>query len=339
MMALAMTANGAEGETLSQMETALGGTPIDKLNDALRYRMTRFNHSKDVSFNVANSVWVRDSKDDIQIDRDFCDLVKKYYGADSFLAPFDSSTKEDINGWVNNETNGMIPSIIDEISEKAMVYLVNAIAFEGEWATPYTEKQVHDEKIFTNSVGEEEKVTMLFSEEGFYFNEEGTTGFIKCYKGFDYGFMAMLPEEGTDLADYADSLTGEKIRQFWSRAGGDVNVCIPEFTFDYDNELSDELKAMGMELPFSEGADLRKMAEVYHDYFFISRVLHKTHIEVDRKGTKAAAATAVEMYATDAVEVVEEPKFVYLDRPFVFAIVDMENGSPIFIGAVNTVEG
>ncbi len=336
MMALGMTANGAKGETLTQMENGLGGTPIDKLNDALQYRMTRFNNSSNVSFNVANSVWVRNSENDIVMNQDFCDKVKEFYDADSYLAPFDETTLNDINGWVSNETKGMVPSIIDNIPDDALVYLVNAIAFEGEWQTEYAEDQIHDDRIFTNSKGEEEQVTMMYSEEDYYIADEGVTGFIKCYKGMDYGFMALLPKEGTDLADFMESLDGEKLRNYRAKAGGEVNVCIPEFTYDYDNELSEELKAMGMEIPFSHGADFSDMADVMHDYFFISKVFHKTHIEVDREGTRAAAATAVEMKFEDAVEI-EEPRFVYLDRPFAYAIVDMENGTPIFIGAVNTI--
>lgn len=336
MMALGMTANGAKGETLTQMEEALGGTPIDKLNTAMQYRMARFNNAEDVSFNVANSVWVRDDAERIKMSEDFCGKARDFYGAESFLAPFDRSTVSDINNWVSEQTKQMIPSIIDQIPDDAMVYLINAIAFEGKWAEGYKDYQIHADDKFTNSKGEEEKVDMLYSEEGYYIAEDGVTGFIKPYMGYEYGFMALLPEEGTDLADFTASLDGEKLRKFTSDAGGDVNVCIPEFTFDYDNELSEELQSMGMVLPF-EGGDFSGMADCGDGNLEINRVLHKTHIELDREGTKAAAATAVEMTCEAAIEI-EEPKYVYLNRPFAFAIVDLENGSPIFIGGVNTIK-
>ena len=334
MMALGMTANGAKGETLSSMEAALGGTPIDKLNNALQYRMTRFNHCESVSFNVANSLWANENR--VTMQQEFCDKLKEFYNAESYTAPFDNTTLDDINGWVSNNTKGMIPEILDEIPPEAVIYLVNAIAFEGEWNEGYTDEQIVEDADFTNSKGEIEKVNMMYSEEGYYIAEDGVTGFIKPYMGYEYGFMALLPEEGTDLADFAASLDGDKLRKYYETASGVADVCIPEFSFDYDNELSDELTAMGMGLPFSDNADFSDMGKAAEGQLKIGRVLHKTHIELDREGTRAAAATAVEMFTEGAIEI-EEPKRVYLDRPFAYAIVDMENGTPIFIGGVNTI--
>ena len=338
MMALGMTANGAKCDTLSQMETALGGKGIDAVNNAMQYRMNRFNASEDVKFNVASSVWVRDDADRIKMSSDFCDKVKSVYDADSFLAPFDNTTLNDINSWVNDNTNKMIPAILDEIPDEAVAYLINAMAFEGEWAEGYEDYQIREDDKFTNSKGEEENAVMLYSEEGSYFSDDDTTGFIKYYKGFDYAFMAMLPAEGTDIADYAANLDGEKLGQLWRRAHGDVNVCIPEFTFDYGKELSEDLKSMGMELPFAESADFSGMADTTSGSLYINRVIHKTHIELDRNGTRAAAATAVEMTDECAIEE-KEPKEVYLNRPFVYAIIDTDSGTPIFMGAVNTLNG
>ncbi|MBO4868020.1 MAG: serpin family protein [Ruminococcus sp.] len=337
MMALGMTANGAKGETLSEMEKALGGQGIDVVNKAMQYRMTKFMNSEDISFNVANSVWVRDDADRIKMKQSFCDKVKSVYNADSFLAPFDDTTLGDINSWVNNNTNGMIPSILNRISESAVAYLVNAMAFEGEWAEPYEDAQVNEDDTFTNSNGEKEKVTMLYSEEGGYFEDENTTGFLKYYKGNEYAFMAMLPAEGTDMADYVAGLDGEKLKKLWDNADGSVNVCIPEFTYDYDRELSNDLKAMGMNIPFTDGADFSEMAETGSGSLYIDQVIHKTHIELDRNGTKAAAATSVVM--TDGCMLIDEVKEVKLNRPFVYAIIDTESGTPVFMGAVNTVNG
>ena len=338
MQALGMTANGANGETLSQMETALGGLGIEDINNGMQYRMNKFMDSKDVKFNAANSVWVRDDKGRIKMDQDFCDKVKQVYNADTFYAPFDNGTLNDINAWVNNNTNGMIPEVLDTINPEAVAYLINAISFEGKWAEKYEDSQIHEDMDFTNSSGEKEKVTMLYSDENGYFEDEDTTGFIKYYKGMDYAFMAMLPTEGTDLADYVANMDGGKLNRLWSSASGEVNVCIPEFSYDYGNELSDELINMGMPMAFSESADFSNMAETGTGELFINRVIHKTHIELDREGTKAAAATVVEM-KDECVMIEPEPKYVYLDRPFVYAIIDTDNGTPIFIGAVNTVNG
>lgn len=338
MMALGMTANGAKGDTLAQMETALGGIGIDRLNSSMLYAADRAMNSKGVQFNIANSVWVRDDESRIKMKQEFCDKVKSFYGADSFLAPFDETTLADINGWVNNETNGMIPAILDQIPPDAVAYLVNAIAFESEWKEAYEDYQVQENDIFTNHAGEEEKVNMLYSTEGIYLYDENTTGFMKPYKG-QYSFMALLPDEGIDMADYLATFDGDKLTNLWSSKKSDCSVyaSIPEFSFDYGKELSDTLRAMGMELPFTDGADFSDMAETGSGALYISRVLHKTHIEVDRTGTKAAAATAVQMTDECDAEIVEDFYTVYLNRPFVYAIVDSQNGMPVFIGAVNTV--
>lgn len=338
MMALGMTANGAKDDTLEQMEKALGGQGIDVINNAMQYRMSKFTDSRFVKFNVANSVWVRDDSDVIQMKQEFCDKVKTTYGADSFLAPFDASTKDDINNWVKTNTYDMIPSIIDDIPDDAVAYLINAIAFEGEWAEQYKDFQIREDDTFTNSKGEEESATMLYSGESNYLEDNNTTGFIKSYKGGEYAFMAMLPSEGTDIADYVASMDGKKLKKLWNSRGGKVTACIPEFKYDYGNELSDELADMGMIVPFTGDADFTEMADT-HDPLYISRVIHKTHIELDRNGTKAAAATAVEMKCESAMIDDEKPKEVYLNRPFVYAIIDTESGTPIFIGAVTTVEG
>lgn len=340
IMALGMTANGACGETLSQMEAAMGGAGIDQLNNSLNYLADRAANSDKVKFNIANSVWVRDDKGRIQMKQDFCDKLRRLYGADSFLAPFDSTTLADINSWVNNETNGMIPAILDNIPSTAVAYLINAVAFEGVWQEEYKDHQVHENDIFTNAAGEEEQVTLLYSTEDIYLSDDNTSGFLKYYKGYDYAFMALLPDEGIDIADYVSSLDGEKLSNLWNtrRGGCMVFASIPEFTADYDMELKDALMAMGMKLPFTESADFSDMAATGSGALYIDRVLHKTHIEVDRTGTKAAAATAIQMTDEADVEIVEDFYTVYLDRPFVYAIVDTESGIPLFIGAVNTVK-
>lgn len=338
MLAIGMTANGAKGETLSQMETVLGGQGIDAVNKAMQYRMTKFMNSDTVNFNVANSVWVRDDSERINMKQEFCDKVKSVYNADSFLAPFDNTTLNDINSWINKNTNNMIPSVLDSIKESDVAYLINAMAFEGEWAEKYEDAQVREDDKFTNSKGEEEKVKMLYSEEDGYFEDENTTGFLKYYSGHDYAFMAMLPSEGTDIADYVANMDGEKLSNLWQSAGGSVDACIPEFSYDYGRELSDDLKAMGMTAPFDENADFSDMAETGSGSLFIDKVIHKTHIELDRFGTKAAASTVVVMKDEACLEA-KDKKQVYLNRPFVYAIIDTESGTPVFMGAVNTVNG
>lgn len=337
LSALAMTANGANGQTLSEMEEVLcGGMEIQSFNEYMYTYHNRLTATKDVTFHLANSIWIKDEPE-LQVKEDFLQTDRNYYNADIFQANFDTDTVADINQWVDANTNGMIPQLLTEIPEGAELYLINALAFEGEWENSYEEKQVNEAGIFTDYLGNEETVTMLRSTETQYIAGEHVTGFVKNYKGGDYAFLALLPEEGIRVEDYIASLNGEDFLALYdNRMYQDVLVQIPEFTYDYDTELKESLSAMGMEEAFEPGADFSNMAETS---LYISRVLHKTHIQVDRAGTKAAAVTTVEMQkASDAEMDVTEPPRVYLNRPFVYAIVDTETGLPVFLGAVNTIE-
>lgn len=347
--ALAMTANGADGETLAEMEQVISGSagiPIDEFNSYMLTYNGDLEKEKNVKFNIANSIWIRDSEDEIRVNDRFLQTDKNYYDAEVFLRAFDDSTVGEINGWVNEKTDGMIDKLLDSISRDAMLYLINAVAFEGEWETPYEDAQIREDVSFTNASGEQESVTMLSGSENIYVRDGQATGFIKNYKGGKYAFMALLPNENISLEDYISGMTGESfINMYQDRSYEEVIVQLPEFSYEYEKELNDTLSDMGMAGAFKESADFSKMAETETDtdtetetdtgHLFIGKVLHKTFIQVDRHGTKAAAVTSVEI--DNLALAIEQPKMVILDRPFVYAIVDTDTGLPIFLGAVSSV--
>lgn len=340
LSALAMTANGAGSSTRSDMESVLcNGMAMEEFNPYMYTYINKLTGSEDVSFHLANSIWIKDNADEIQVHEDFLQTDKTYYNADAFLAAFDDETVTDINNWVDTNTNGMIPSLLNEIPEGTVMYLINALAFEGTWETPYEESQINEEGTFTNSNGKEETVPMLNSTEGEYLTGKHATGFIKYYEGGEFAFLALLPEEGMTVEEYVDTLTAEEYLSLYNnREYRDVIVRIPEFSYEYSTELKEPLSNMGMAGAFLPSADFTNMADTDTGELFISRVLHKTYIELDRAGTKAAAVTAVEMNKESCAIDTEEPPMVFLDRPFVYAIIDTETGLPIFMGTVNTVE-
>ena len=343
-IAFGMTENGAAGDTLEDMERVVGGgIPIDEMNPLLYNLSERFRNAKDVDWNVANSVWFRD--DGMwKVNDEFAAKALSWYGADVWKAPFDDTTKDAINGWVSEQTKGMIPEVIDRIPPEAGMYLINALAFEGEWMEEYEDSQILENRKFTNADGSQSDVTMLASSENAYFELEGGTGFLKDYKGGEYSFMGLLPEEGTDLDAYIASLASgdadlaEAIRNC---SYGDVIVQIPEFTKDYKVEMVDIFEDMGMTLPFLQGlAEFPNLMETIDGSpydVWIGNVLHKTHIEVDSVGTRAAAVTVIEMDRCMAVAPVEDPVKVILDRPFIYGIIDNETGLPVFLGCVNSL--
>ncbi len=342
--ALGMTENGACGDTLSQMEkTANGGLSRGELNTIMYAMANEMNASEDVKWNVANSLWLKDDGAWKLKDRFLNDVVTYYHPA-LYKAPFNDNTVKDINNWVKSETHDMIPEILDYIPGDTVAYLINAVAFEAEWGVQYEDNDVLEGRLFTNADGSESKVTMLSSTEGRYITLEGAEGFVKPYKGGQYSFVALLPEEGVSTAEYLNKLdtnNADISKAVREAKYEDVNVLMPEFTMDYGIELSETYSAMGMDIPFKAGqADFTEMLEATSGEpyaVWIGRILHKTHIEVDRKGTKAAAATVVEMDAKCTAVEINDVHYVTLDRPFVYAIVDNETGLPLFLGCQNTM--
>ena len=339
LYALAMTANGADGETLAQMEQVLG-MDVDNLNSYMLAYLDLLPESKDYKMSLANSIWFKDDPNFL-VEQSFLQTNADYYGAGAYKAAFDEGTRNDINNWVKEHTDGMIPEILDEIPDEAIMYLVNALAFDAKWADEYEEHQIREGR-FTMEDGTRQDVDMMHSEEYTYLEDDLATGFIKYYKDRRYAFVAMLPNEGVTVSQYVDSLTGEHLWELLNNPQ-DVTVfaSIPKFETEYDIEMSEVLQEMGMTDAFDwRVADFSRLGTYNVDgmNICINRVLHKTFISVTEQGTRAGAATAVEMVAEGAAEIIEY-KEVVLDRPFVYMLIDCETNLPFFIGSMMNVNG
>ncbi|MCR4648230.1 MAG: serpin family protein [Lachnospiraceae bacterium] len=344
-MALGMTENGAGGDTLSQMEETVNGGISRGEMDSIMNRLTQeLEASEDVTWNVGNSIWFKDDGK-WRIKDKFLTEVVSYYNPELYKAPFNEQTKDDINSWVNNKTKGMIPEILQEIPADAVMYLINAIAFDGEWQVEYEDDDILENRTFVNADNSESEVTMLYSQENRYFTLGEGQGFIKPYKGGEFSFVGILPDEGVSPEEYLSKIAASD--EDFSKAVReaqytDVRVTIPEFSMDYSVKLHDIYMDMGMDVPFDEEkADFFDMLETTTGQpyeVWIGKILHKTHIELDRKGTRAAAVTLVEMDAKcTAAEMPEQYYVINLDRPFVYAIVENETGLPVFLGCQNTM--
>ena len=336
LCALAMTANGAEEETLQQIETVLGITTED-LNLYLYSYMKNLPQGDKYKLSLANSIWFTEDER-FTVNQDFLQANADYYGADIYKAPFNEQTKKDINNWVKQNTDEMIPEILDRVPVDAIMYLVNALAFEAEWSAFYEKNQVR-EGVFTKEDNTKQNVDFMYGSEGTYLEDENAAGFMKYYKGGKYAFVAMLPDEGVSVSDYIASLTGESVNALLTNPQHTtVYTAIPKFETEYSVEMSEILKNMGMPKAFDpNNAEFEGLGTSNAGNIFISRVLHKTFISVGEKGTKAGAATVVEM-ADGAAAEPQEPKEVYLDRPFVYMLIDCENNIPFFIGTMMDVD-
>lgn len=324
LTALALVQNGAQGNTLAQFEQALGGLDRDTLNAYMRAYCDFLTESDELK--IANSVWTDSSA---EAKRAFLQKAVDSYSAQLFSAPLsDPKTVESINSWVKKNTDGMIPKIIEKANRYAVMMLVNAIAFDAKWETPYKRSDI--EKLeFTSYSGSKKKTDFMCSTENVYLKDGGTVGFMKPYKNGRFAFAALLPDENTGIDDYVASLSGDKLMKIFSSAkrGNEVNVKMPKFRAEYSAQLIDTLKKMGVKDAFdSNTADFSSLIENRDAY--IATVVHKTFIEVDENGTRAAASTLV---GADTMSLME-PYSVFLNRPFVYMIVDTETNLPLFIG-------
>ena len=343
-IALEMTAAGARGTTLEEMSGLLKGLdpvePMEVQHFALDYQ-DRLNNAKGVELHSANSIWLNSTILTGKVNKDFTDYAGDNYHAEINESAFGPDTIDEINGWIDDNTNHMIPTVIQDLDPLAAAVLVNALAFEGEWAEPYEDYQVH-ENDFTNANGESEDAVYLAETGDTYFESDKAVGFTKPYYGNEYAFLAILPKEKISANDFMAEFTADDYRKFYDSKTDkwDVRTIIPKFSYDYEYLMNDTLKEMGADDAFSpDDADFSNIAELKDENLYISKVIHKTHIELDQYGTKAAAATVVEMDMAMAVADPVEYKEVYLDRPFAYAIIDLETGVPVFIGTVNSLDG
>lgn len=327
MTALTMTAGGAQGETRAQMEEALGLAVPELARYLSAYQIG-------AKFSMANGIWFTEDER-FTVDQSFLQENEQRFGAGIYRVPFNDSALQEINGWVREKTDGMIEEIIDEITPDAVMYLVNALAFDAQWQEKYHDGQVR-EGTFTKADGTVQDVELMYSTESRYLKDAHAEGFLKEYAEGRYAFAALLPEEGMTVQEYISSLDGTILHEILAKTEDvQVEAAIPKYEGEYSIEMSRVLQDMGMEDAFdSVRADFSGIGYSERGNIYIGRVLHKNFIAVDEEGTKAGAATAVEMQDRCAVLVSPDTRIVYLNRPFVYMILDMETGIPVFMGVV-----
>ncbi len=198
LMAMAMVENGAAGESLEQMEDAFGCS-AESLSAWLKAWRDSLKTSEYTNMNVANSFWFRDSEA-LDVKEEYLKSIASMLRAQAYKSAFNQGTVDDMNGWCDENTYGMIKEVINSLTPQDMAVILNATAFEGAWDETYEEHQVREDEVFTREDGTEEKAVMMYSREGLYMENEQMTGFRKPYKD-GYSFVALLPREGVKVAD------------------------------------------------------------------------------------------------------------------------------------------
>ncbi len=333
-MALGMTYNGAAGTTQEAMQETLElqGLTIDEVNESYRSLIELLRGlDPSVEFLLANSIWYRDVFPVLQ---DFIDVNRDYFDAEVTPLDFsDPSAAPTINQWVNDKTNGRITEIVDDpIPIFVVMYLINAIYFKGDWTVQFDPELTADRSFYLADGGTKLVPMMTYPEPIAVrqFADGGATAIDLPYGGKAFSMTIVMPPYGGGTIE---ALIGSLDAERWAEiidglSSAESNVVMPKFTLEYDIELNDVLKALGMEIAFDElNADFSNMYPPPLQVF-ISKVKHKTFVDVNEEGTEAAAVTSVEIGLTSL------PPTVYVDRPFVFAIRERFSGTILFVGRI-----
>jgi len=339
-MALAMTYNGADGETQKQMAAALevSGMTMDELNAAhqeLRNVLT--DPKSDVTMKIANSLWARQGFD---FDADFIARNTAHFGAEVSTLDFDSpEAPTTINGWVSDNTAKKIPSIVDRIDPATILFLINAIYFKGTWTYTFDKAKTYD-ATFHHPSGARQRQLMVQDDDFAYLKGDNFQAVRLPYgKSQRFAMYVFLPDQGSSLSAFGESLSASKWNQ-WIGAFGTTKgtVHLPRFTIMYDQSLGDKLQGLGMIDAFdATRANFSRMITVPGENVFISAVKHKTFMEVNEEGTEAAAVTSVEIGVT-SFPGPADPFEMIVNRPFFCAIVDKDSGLILFMGKVSEYE-
>ena len=340
-IAVAMTCNGANGKTRSQMERVLHAPASrDGLDPALgaldQALASRAGHrgsearNGDVELSMANALWGQKGK---VFEPRFLDALKGNSGAGMNLVDYvtdSEAARNEINTWVSDRTHAKIIDLVprDGVDKRTRLVLTNAIYFKAPWAKPFS---MAVPKPFHKTDGSSPSVpTMVLSQMGTYGEGPGWKAGEIPYLGGELSMVVIVPD---NLARFETSLDGARLGAIAGGLKDDLlEVQMPKFTFRKSVQLKRELSVLGMPLAFSDAADFTRMAKI--NDITIGDVFHQAFIAVDENGSEAAAATAVVMGAKGGIG---EPtgKPLIADRPFLFAIRDVPTGAVLFLGRVS----
>lgn len=334
-MALGMTYNGAAGGTKEAFEKTLGvenALPVE-INGAYRdLRTTLIGADPKVEVNIANGMW---ADREFEFKRDFLARNTEFYAARAqSIEMSNPEAAKAINDWVKEATESKIPQLFDKLAEDTKAVLVNAIYFKGLWTEPFMKESTR-ERQFTGFDGKEKSIPMMTrsDQDIEYLKAEKFAAVRLPYGSGRVGMSIFLPNKGVALGTLIKEFNAKNWAlwngQFRAKEG---SVTIPKWKVESTYELKQPLSDLGLGPAFDpQRADFSAMANVKAGDLFISRVVHKSFVEVDEAGTEAAAATGVEMRPTSAMPSQEVFEFV-ADRPFIFTITDKSTGSIMFIG-------
>ena len=332
-LALAMAYNGADDDTKTEMENAmkLNGLTPEQVNASYKMLVDALQSlDEDVVFEIANAIFYQQG---FPVKQSFLDINHSVYNAEVEGLDFGPEAVGTINNWVAEKTHDKIMEIIKDLSPDARMVLLNAIYFYGTWAKEFDEDGTKMNR-FTKTDGTILEVPMMSKEDKLEYTSNNLFSAVKLpYGTGQYNMVVMLPHESYISQDLIDELNIENW-QNWSEQynfHNNVVVNMPRFKYGFEVKLKEILKEMGMQKAFNPyDANFSKISD---DPLYISKVIHKTYIDVNETGTEAAAVTAIVFENSAGPEEVEKIYF-RVDKPFVFAITEKDTGAILFIGEV-----
>ncbi len=328
--ALTMTLNGAKGQTFDDMQQTLEleDWQLQNVNEAYKAILEVLPAlDPDIAMEMANSIW---SKEGYPVHQEFLEVNQNYFSSEVKELDFSAPDAVDIiNGWIEDNTNGLIQDALDMIPASTVMYIINTIYFKGTWRYEFDEEKTYQDQFFNLDGSSTMTDFMVHEAVAFpYFENDLLKAVDLPYGNGAYSMTCLLPKEGRTLDELINNLNIQNLNSWLEQFQKDtIAVFLPKFTLEYKLLLNDVLSAMGMEIAFGGGADLTGIADAD---LYINRVIHQTYVEVDEKGTEAAAVTIVEINETSA------PAYptIRMDQPFVFMIREKQTGSVLFIGKV-----
>lgn len=281
------------------------------------------------TLDIANSLWIAHPS---EIRPAFLQQVKTYYGAEVGSL---KGAPQNINAWVDQHTKGKITQIVSaqDIDRSTSAVLVNAVYFKGAWSKPFQPTRT-TEKPFHLTTGTTTPCKMMTRDDRFeYYTGDNFQMLRLPYARNSQDMVILLPTEGTSPTALFARLTQETWQQWNDKiVSTPGHVELPRFRTEFSVTLNEPLSSLGMEEAFSRHANFSAMSTVP---LYISKVMHKTFMDVNEQGTEAAAATAVTMTRGGIVRPAAPPFQMILNRPFLYAIRDRNTGAVLFIGILN----
>lgn len=330
--ALLMTYNGSDGDTKTAFEETLYLSELTKeeINQAQKELVKELlNADPGVDMSIANSIWYRKG---VSVKPEFIQVNEDYYNAEVKEIVFDQSAVGIINDWVSDNTKGKIDEIIEQIDVDAIMFLINAIYFNGNWKYAFEESNTINDDFKLSDGGEiivpfmkQELTAKMMSHDDFSMIE-------LPYGRGNFSMLVMLPDADKEVNNILDDFSDENYNMWISNLeDANISLSLPKFRFEYKNRLNDYLCAMGLSVSFDPiNADFSNISECMGLY--IDFVDHKSFIDVNEKGVEAAAVTIVAIRETT----VAEPSYrsFIVDRPFLFAIREKYTNAILFMGKV-----